>query len=131
MKMLEVFYIVLIFNFVLWLFGSVGISIVSDYNPLTPATLAWVGIPAFAGMLGGAAIISYFTKSQTTVQNVVYIFIGGIFWGAWGSAMSIFTAISAGIPELITMLAIFTAIMSVVFIMGMSQMVVGGFKSYD
>lgn len=142
MKAYEILMFLLLFNLVMWGFGALGIFNL-EYGYITPpdndesglgllATIAGVTIEALIISLTSYAIIGYITKARPSPANAIYGLFSGLFWTSYLNAIIVFKNMAKSLPTGVTLvpLAIFTAIVGYVFIIGLSQMVTGGWKSY-
>jgi ABC-type amino acid transport system permease subunit len=151
MKAYHIMMFLLIFNVMLWII-SIGLGIYdlgyqsdivredgmdfgdeSDINArqnallnrITNTTLAM----ALSSILGGA-IIGLIAKEMRASQYFVYSSITSVFWITYINTFTIFLSISESIPGGILILTLFTAIIVYIFLVGLYQMVTGGWKSY-
>jgi hypothetical protein len=136
MKAMEILWIMIIFNFVIWMFSFAGIGVgtLSPVAPTdtSPSLLSNIGFLGFIGALSTVSlIVSYFTKQETT-QTVLYgIGFAGIFWTTYLKTSSIFISILSSSPYGIGIWSIVSAIVGIVFIIGFIQMSTGGWKYFE
>ena len=153
MKAYHVMMFLLIFNVMLWII-TIGLGLYNlgyqldydieddDYGTVNETTkmqrkqnaLLWrltgqTIFMAVTAILAGAVIGSFF-NIQRASQAYVYGAITSVFWTTYGSTFSVFYTISSSVPGGIIILILFTAIIAYVFLVGLFQMVTGGWKSY-
>lgn len=132
MKAYQILMFMLIFNFSVFMIQAIPI-----YNlSLTPiwtdsGLLAALSITAvFASLIGGA-VVSLFTRNATAMQYAMYMLFSGSFWVLYLATMRIFNGIivtvtNQGISFLL--LTGVSAIIAIVFSMGLIQLVTGSWK---
>ena len=89
---------------------------------------------ALMGLLGGTAIVSIVSKTKVAMEQVVYVLFSGIFWSTFFTSMSIFDGILAPLRPLgVSFLfnTLFLVLGIIIFTVGIMQVVVGGWKSYE
>jgi len=129
-KAYEIVMIMFTFNLVVGLFQLMGLS-PGDYNPYSPDSLFMMGIFGTIGLLGGAAILSYIpTMSKPNERGIIYGLFSGAFWALYGYNLQLFNSIGKGVPMFGAILAVFTALILIVYVMGVAQMATGGWRSY-
>jgi len=84
---------------------------------------------AVTAIMAGA-IIGSILKLEDSYQAFVYGSITSIFWTSYIQSIAVFWNISNSIPGGIIILILITAIVAYVFLVGLFQMVTGGWKGY-
>jgi len=98
------------------------------------ATIGGASIIVIAGTLAATTVIGGLFKVQRASQAVVYGFFTTIFWYSYVSASNVLwsmTSTLSGMYGALVVLMIITAVIAYVFIVGLFQMVTGGWKSYE
>lgn len=88
------------------------------------------GIVLLAGALAGGAMIGYFTSGQAS-HGIVYGLFSFFFWTGTGNTLTLFYNLSGGHIGALYVLTIFGMIIGIVFVVGLFQMVTGGWKTYE
>jgi ABC-type methionine transport system permease subunit len=92
---------------------------------LTGQTIFMAVVAIMAG-----AVIGSILKLEDSYQAYVYGAITSIFWTSYIRSIAVFWNISNSIPGGIIILILITAIVAYVFLVGLFQMVTGGWKGY-
>ena len=141
MKAYHIMMFLLIFNLFgltmqaigLYNFGATSddrIVLRSGYDLLV--NLAGYTILALVGGIVIGAIIGNFLKILKSGQSYVYGVFTAVFWESYVATLVYVRNIMGGLTvEIIYVYIIFTAIVGYIFAIGLFQMVVGGFKSYE
>ena len=134
MKAYQIMMVLLLFN------GSIVIlQAASIYTfGLTPLwldydTVILTFLGALMGALGGMVFISIVSKTKVAMEQAVYVLFSAVFWGTFFSSMSVFNGILALLPIGVSFLfnVLFLVLGVIIFTVGIMQMVVGGWKSYE
>jgi len=88
------------------------------------------GIIALAILFSAAAMAGYLTAGQAP-QGIVYGLFGVFFWTSLGNTLTLLFNLSNQHIGALYILVIFGMIIGVIFIVGLFQMVTGGWKSYE
>jgi hypothetical protein len=134
MRAYQVLMFMLCFNLAVFITQSMGIYEMA----LTPiwvnsTSLTVITMAAVFGSLLGGAVVSLFTRNATAMQYSMYIFFSGAFFGLYLATLSVFDSIinvilpSLGVTQYLLYTAV-TAIIVVIFVIGLVQMVTGGWK---
>ena len=143
MKAYQILMFLLIFNSFVWVVDG-GLHIYDlDYSGLDPSetsesTEGFFGIltsgstiAALAVAIAGGALVGGMLRIQKASQGVVYGAFTAVFWFSYLQAMTILWNISESVPGAgIILLTVMTAVVGYVFVVGLFQMVTGGWKSY-
>ena len=150
MKAYQIMMFLLIFNLMVWTVDT-GLSIYdldySDGGKITPESdetltaeeqqygLLWsvakISIAAIVISIMGAAIIGGIFHIEKASQSFVYGAFTALFWISYLQAATVLWAISASVAYAgLIVLAIVSAFIGYVFVVGLFQMVTGGWKSY-
>ena len=89
-----------------------------------------LSIIAIAVAIAGGAMLGIFTAGQGS-QGIVYGLFGYFFWSGISNTFSVFINLTNGHPGAIYVLAIFGMIIAMIFVVGLFQMVTGGWKSHE
>ena len=154
MKAYYIMMYILIFNIMLWIVTvGLGLSSNVNYSSIDPTdiqvdttkneteqmkekqnALLWklAGQTIFMAVTAimAGAIIGSILKIEDSYQAFVYGSITSIFWTSYIQSIAVFWNISNSIPGGIIILILITAIVAYVFLVGLFQMVTGGWKGY-
>lgn len=136
MKALEILYIMIIFNLVIWMFSFMGLG-ADSLSPVSPTDtgdnlIFNLDFEDFLLTLAGASIIISLFAKQNTVQTILYqLGFSGVFWGTYISTSHIFESILFASPYSTGIWLVFTTIVGIVFIIGFIQFSTGSLKYYD
>ena len=146
MKAYNIMMFILVFNLFLWIV-TIGIGIYDlSYSGISPeapndatteekenALLSRIGGTTLAvavGSIVSGAIIGSILKVEKASQAFVYGAITSVFWITYLQSVGVFWNISSSVPGGIIILILITAVIAYVFLVGLFQMVTGGWKSY-
>ena len=153
MKAYNIMMFVLIFNLFLWIVTSIGIYTLGfegglqlDESKIDTSMdeaeqmeqrqnlllwqLAGTTLWMVVGTIMAGAIIGGIFKVQDSYQAIVYGAITSIFWVSYYQSMRIFWGISSAVPGGIIILILITAVIVYIFLVGLFQMITGGWKGY-
>ena len=74
-------------------------------------------------------IKSYFAPNAQHVA--VYSLFSGTYWALWTNTTILLSSIAEGISSVATIVVVFFAIAVILWIVGLSQMITGGWASYE
>ena len=157
MRAYHIMMFLLVFNLMIWAVDT-GLGIYDidfsggdDYNPENVqeaadakgtdytshgllATIAGTSIILIAGTLVAGAIIGNILRIEKASQAYVYGAFTAVFWTSYLSAAGVLwsmTTTLSGAYGAWVVLMIITAVIAYVFVVGLFQMVTGGWKSYE
>ena len=148
MKAYHILMFLFIFNMFLWVLTSVGVYVnfassyaSEDFQDVTQnknpnlvdaffGNFGFLSVVTLAGTLAGASIIGLVVAKQAP-QGIVYGAFTWLFWTSYIRCMNVFYNISKDIPGGIPILGLITVIVAIIFIVGLEQMVTGGWSTYE
>jgi len=102
--------------------GLIGIATLFN-NPI-------LDIIALSIFISGGAMVGIFTAGQGA-QGIVYGLFGYFFWSAMSNTFQVFINLASANTGILYVLVPFAMVVGVVFVVGLFQMVTGGFKSHE
>ena len=142
MKAYEILMFLFIFSMMTWIVSD-GLHIYNiHYDGDNPTSYDEYGVLTsriFISITSGiviGAVIGMVLKVRDASQKVIYSMFSAIFWASFIETAQIFHNIAASIPSSagyaggLVLLAVFFGIAAYVFIVGLMQMVTGGWKAY-
>jgi len=102
--------------------GLIGIATLFD-NPI-------LNIITLSLAVAGGAMVGIFTAGQGA-QGVVYGLFGYFFWSSMNNTLQVFWNLSSANVGILYVLVPFVMVVGIVFVIGLFQMVTGGFKSHE
>lgn len=151
MKAYQILLFLFLFNMMFWVLTSglgifdIGASPSEAYNISEQAEnptsieggflslLGMLGgdnIYLLAGALAGGAMLGYFTAGQGP-QGIVYGAFAVFFWTSFFGTLRVFITLGQNNIGLLYVLIPFVMIVGVIFVVGLFQMVTGGWKSFE
>jgi len=151
MKAADILLYLFIFNMFIWIITS-GLNIynfTAEVNPeyqmddvytanslpevliqqVSMFNIQWTGMAALVGAVVFGAMIGVFTSGQGA-QGAVYGAFTAFFWGSLIKTFGVFYSLTSQVPGTIYVFVIFGAIAGIIFMIGLFQMVTGGWKSF-
>ena len=130
MKALEIFYLLIIFNFFMFVFGTImPDSIV--YGGSINLTVLSVSLLAVVGGLGVAYAATYVVGSDKAPMSVLYSVFAVLFQGALvGSFFTFWNTVIHYMPILTIFYVLFLFLIESIFVIGMIQMSTGGWEGF-
>ena len=148
MKAFQLMVFMMLFNFSVFIVGGLHIynmnidpsEASSEYNLaeystsspssiLTSSFLGTIILWAFAA-IATATVVSYFTKGKS-VDGVIYGIFGGTYWAVTKTAFDTFSSIFPKNEAIDWILVIYGIMLGVLFVIGLFQMVRGGWEAYQ
>jgi len=150
MKAYQILIFLLIFNMMIWAVDA-GLHIYDlNFSGLDPetedadlgekytahgllASVAGISIILVVGSLVSGAIIGSIIRVEKASQAYVYGAFTAVFWFSYTQAINVFWNITSVLTHsfgALVVVIIFTAVIGYIFLVGLFQMVTGGWKSY-
>lgn len=130
MKFTNIMYYMISVNLAIIVFSSVGIwtTSVTSITLQSLLTAFGTGAVAFSVSLGGSAV---FSKQINLERKITFGMLTALYISMTSITYSIIDSANVYVNEYFNISTFFLIIIGLVYIIGLIQMVVGGFKSYE
>jgi len=122
----------LLFNIVIAVFATLDIWDFG-YNAYSyeniAVTIGTYTVVFVVALLATAALASYLFPAGE--RNTIYILFSGVYWALWQSTRSIFDSIFEDTGAGLILIGVFFGIAAILWLVGLSQMVTGGWASHE
>ena len=137
MKAFQIMMVLLLFNFSVFMLQASEIYSFG-MSPIYTNALALqaITIAAVLAAVGTGVAVSIVSKTKVAIEVAIYALFAGAFWGVFAASMIIIDGVASKVADLAPGVIFFfnvilLTITTILFVIGIMQMVVGGWKSYE
>jgi len=106
---------------------SVGLGLLSVFTMFGNAAATIIGLSL---AIAGGAMLGFLFAGQGS-QGIVYGLFGYFFWASFSNTLNVFWALSLNSVGILYVIVPFTMVVGVIFVVGLFQMVTGGWKGHE